>query len=119
MWVHAKVNRIDVLLAYCINKARSEFGRVVKAEFAVDSWLFTNDYWHFFFKQAVDEQIALLRLSKLVLKNYLNFYFAYLPTQCEPIFGPRNINSSWRGLIDDANPLVQILIEHIIIFMLN
>ena len=44
MLVHAKANSIDVLLAYCINKARSEFGRIVKAEFAVDNWLFTNNY---------------------------------------------------------------------------
>ena len=42
--VDAKANSIDVLLAYCINKAQSEFGRVVKAEFAVDNWLFTNNY---------------------------------------------------------------------------
>ena len=60
-----KANSIDVLLAYCINKARSEFGRVVKAEFAVYNWLFTNNYRHFFFKRAVDEQIALLKLRKL------------------------------------------------------
>ena len=57
---------IDVLLANCIIKARSEFEKVVKAEFAVDNWLFTNNYWQFFFKRAVDEQIALLRLSELV-----------------------------------------------------
>ena len=64
--MHTKANSIDVLLAYCINKAQSEFRRVVKAEFAVDNWLFTNNYGQFFFKQAVDEQIALLRLSELV-----------------------------------------------------
>ena len=62
----AKANSIDVFLAYYINKAQSEFGRVVKAEFAVDNWLFTNNYWQFFFKRALDEQIALLRLSVLV-----------------------------------------------------
>ena len=61
-----KANSIDVLLAYCINKAQSEFGRVVKAEFAVDNWLFTNNYLQFFVERAVDEQIALLRLSLLV-----------------------------------------------------
>ena len=55
----------DVLLAHCINKAQSKFGRVVKAEFAVDNWLFTNI--QFFFKRlAVDEQIGLLRVSELV-----------------------------------------------------
>ena len=58
----AKASSIDVLLAYYINKAQSEFGRVVKAEFAVDNWLLTNNYWQFFFKRVVDEQIPLLRL---------------------------------------------------------
>ena len=67
VWVCTKANSINVLLAYCINKAWSKFGRVVKAEFAVDNnWLFTNNYWQFFFKRAIDEQIALLRLSKLI-----------------------------------------------------
>ena len=42
--VCAKTNSIDVQSAFYINRAWSEFGRVVKAEFEVDIWFFTNDY---------------------------------------------------------------------------
>ena len=48
-----------------------------------------------------NEQVARVITSKnaqfidpYLVCNYFNFYFAYLPTLCLPIFCPRNITSS-------------------------
>ena len=68
--------------AFCTNKAWSEFGRVLKAEFEVDIWFLLTIIDNSFSKDPENEQIPLSRLSAFVEKSYLKFYFAFLLTLC-------------------------------------